>query len=136
MSLRHVPGSGIMQDPVLFPNPEEYIPERFVPGSALFNPALQPFDLPFGFGRRVCPGMHLARNSIFITISRILWAFDISPPVDENGAHILPDPNNFTLGFNSRPMPFGCVLKPRSEKIRELVMREGEAANESLAGWE
>ncbi|KAK7683740.1 hypothetical protein QCA50_013116 [Cerrena zonata] len=127
---------GIMQDPDLFPNPEEYIPERFVPGSTLFNPILQPFDLPFGFGRRVCPGMHLARNSIFITVARILWAFDISPPVDSNGEFVLPDPSNFTDGFNSRPIPFGCNLKPRSGKIRELIMKEGEAANESLAEWD
>ena len=122
-----------MQDPVMFPSPDEFRPERFLETT---DPRLQDFDLPFGFGRRICVGMHLAKNSLFITMSRILWAFDISPPVDENGAHILPDPNNFTLGFNSRPMPFGCVLKPRSEKIRELIMREGEAANESLAGWE
>lgn len=31
----------------------------------------------YGFGRRACPGAHIAEDSLFITISRILWAFDI-----------------------------------------------------------
>lgn len=127
--------SGIMNDPELFPSPEEFIPERFLPSSPMFNADLRPFDLPFGFGRRVCPGMHLARNSLFITISRILWAFEILPTLDENGAAILPDSHNYTDGFNSRPMPFDCILKPRNEKVSDLILREGESAMESLTSW-
>lgn len=33
----------------------------------------------FGAGRRIYPGMHLAENSLFITIAKILWAFRIEP---------------------------------------------------------
>ncbi|KAG1888963.1 uncharacterized protein F5891DRAFT_1199019 [Suillus fuscotomentosus] len=29
----------------------------------------------FGFGRRVCPGQHVANRSIFINTAVILWAF-------------------------------------------------------------
>ncbi|KAI0080439.1 cytochrome P450 [Panus rudis PR-1116 ss-1] len=127
--------AGIMNDPELFPSPDSFIPERFLPDSPLFNPKLHPFDLPFGFGRRSCPGLHLARNSIFINIARILWAFDISPAVDDNGNKVLPDTRNYTNGFNSRPVKFDCNLTPRNEQIAELVMKEGEIAMEELSRY-
>jgi cytochrome P450 len=31
----------------------------------------------FGWGRRVCPGQQVAEQSLFITIARILWGFNI-----------------------------------------------------------
>lgn len=42
-------------------------PERFVSPT---HPRVVDFDLPFGFGRRICPGQHVALQSIFIVISR------------------------------------------------------------------
>ena len=71
----------------MFPEPEEFRPERFLETT---DPRLKNFDLPFGFGRRSCPGIHLALNSLFINISRILWAFDIKPALDEQGKDIIP----------------------------------------------
>ncbi|KAG6819022.1 hypothetical protein H0H93_016256 [Arthromyces matolae] len=71
----------------MFPSPDDFRPERFLETS---NPRLQAFELPFGFGRRICPGMHLALNSLFINVSRILWAFDILPALDDNGFEVIP----------------------------------------------
>ncbi|KAJ0288157.1 hypothetical protein COL922a_014307, partial [Colletotrichum nupharicola] len=76
----HIPGGttiiasqwSINFDPETFPDPYVFRPERY-----LENP-----DLPissFGFGRRACPGRYFAMDSLFISISRILWAFRISP---------------------------------------------------------
>ncbi|KII91472.1 hypothetical protein PLICRDRAFT_696507 [Plicaturopsis crispa FD-325 SS-3] len=112
---------GIMRDPELFPDPDSFVPERFLHTN---NPRLKTFDLPFGFGRRICPGMHLARNSIFISIARIVWAFDILPS-PMNG---LPDPWDYTDGFNSRPVKFDCAIKPRGEWARKCIQAEGEMA--------
>ena len=33
----------------------------------------------FGWGRRVCPGASVAKNSIFISVARLLWAFEVGP---------------------------------------------------------
>ncbi|KAJ3512342.1 hypothetical protein NLJ89_g3577 [Agrocybe chaxingu] len=92
---------GIMRDPEMFPEPECFRPERFIETT---NPRLLQFDLPFGFGRRSCPGIHLALNSLFINFARMLWAFDIKPALDQDGKEIIPDSENYTNGFNSRPL--------------------------------
>ncbi|TBU46186.1 cytochrome P450 [Dichomitus squalens] len=125
--------AGIMHDPVMFPSPDDFRPERFLETT---DPRLQDFDLPFGFGRRICVGMHLAKNSLFITMSRILWAFDILPAIGGDGRPILPDPWNFTNGFNSKPVSFPCALKCRSPKVIECIEREWDAAKERLGRWQ
>ncbi|KAG6810836.1 hypothetical protein H0H92_010131 [Tricholoma furcatifolium] len=79
--------AGIMHDPELFPSPNDFQPDRFLETS---DPRLQTFEVPFGFGRRICPGMHLAMNSLLINVSRILWAFEILPAIDEKGCTVKP----------------------------------------------
>ncbi|EPE33145.1 Cytochrome P450 [Glarea lozoyensis ATCC 20868] len=110
----------ICHDEGTFPYPENFDPERW-----LKNP-----DLPvaaFGHGRRTCFGQHIARNSLFIIISRFLWAFDIECASEQRYGHkiwMLPDPLAMTQGFNSKPEPFQAVFKPRSPHVEEVVRRE------------
>ncbi|KDR77141.1 hypothetical protein GALMADRAFT_431691 [Galerina marginata CBS 339.88] len=124
---------GIMKDPEMFPEPETFRPERFLETT---NSRLKQFDLPFGFGRRACPGMHLALNSLFINISRILWAFDIKPALDEDGRGVIPDSTNYTNGFNSRPVSFDCRLIPRSAKVKTCIETEWEVTKSRLDQWQ
>ncbi|PSR81343.1 hypothetical protein PHLCEN_2v6422, partial [Hermanssonia centrifuga] len=75
-------------------DPATFDPERF-----LNNPdAGDPSDYIFGFGRRICPGKHLAENSIFVYVSNILANFTIAPPSPEvkkdNG---IPTPQDATF---------------------------------------
>lgn len=56
--------STMMQDPEMFPDPNVFKPERFM------HDPFADFTLPFGFGRRQCPGMHVASQSLFIVIAR------------------------------------------------------------------
>lgn len=128
--------AGIMHDPAMFPSPDTFSPERFLSPTA--HPRTEPgaFDLPFGWGRRICPGMHLSLNSLFINVARILWGFTISPLLDERtGEPVLPDPWDYTNGFNSRPVSFGCRVVPRGRKVEECVRMEYEAAMARLADW-
>ncbi|KAA1474399.1 cytochrome P450 [Dentipellis sp. KUC8613] len=126
---------GIMRDPATFPDPDAFMPERWLPETRTStHPRLQldTFDLPFGFGRRICPGQHLASNSVFINVARILWAFDILP---KEGAP-LPDVWAFSDGFNSWPERFECKIEVRSERARECIEREWETAKEALGKWQ
>ncbi|KAF4613090.1 hypothetical protein D9613_011043 [Agrocybe pediades] len=124
---------GIMKDPEMFPEPETFRPERFLETN---NPRLKQFDLPFGFGRRVCPGMHLASHSLYITISRMVWGFNILPALDENGRQVIPDSNNYTSGFNSKPISFDCRMEPRSEKVVACIEAEWQATKSRLEQWD
>lgn len=123
----------IMRDPEVFPNPDAFLPERFL---GVTDPRLQNFEIPFGFGRRICPGRHLAMNSLFVNIARILWGFNLHPVKDAQGRDVLPDPFAFTSGFMSRPLPFDIQIKVRNDRARQGIEREFESAKEVLGKWQ
>ncbi|KAG2029824.1 cytochrome P450 [Suillus americanus] len=66
----------IANDPEVFPEPNKSNPERWIDDAVRVRNDLQFF--PFGFGRRVCPGQHVANRSIFFNTALILWAFRLS----------------------------------------------------------
>ncbi|KAK7029624.1 hypothetical protein VNI00_014322 [Paramarasmius palmivorus] len=100
------------RDSRLYADPEKFSPERFLSSNGR-NKELDPRDILFGYGRRACPGVHLADASMWILFSSILAFFHINPPV-RNGNPILPS-GKFTEGTISRPEPFDCVITPRDE---------------------
>ncbi|KIJ24511.1 hypothetical protein M422DRAFT_274683 [Sphaerobolus stellatus SS14] len=100
------------------PDTNKFIPERyFMPG--VRDPALTG---AFGFGRRICPGSHMAENSLFMKIASMLQVFDISGPRDATGRE-LPLEYTFSSGFFSFPDNFKCSITPRSQAARELILQ-------------
>ena len=71
----------------------------------------------FGFGRRICPGQHVANRSVLINAADILWSFRISPnpnkPIDVFG---------FTDTANSHPLPFEVQFEHRFEGTERVSM--------------
>ncbi|KAJ7137445.1 cytochrome P450 [Mycena crocata] len=105
-----------------FPNSYEFQPERFLkkPGQEL--PSLLGEDnYGFGFGRRECPGQHLAVKSVWIAVVRMLWAYDIVPRKDGNGVPMKCDEQDCTEGLTSRPNPFPATFVPRSAAHIETI---------------
>ncbi|KAF7355007.1 hypothetical protein MSAN_01416200 [Mycena sanguinolenta] len=102
-------------DPTTF-NPDRFIATKDKPAEA------DPRNFCWGFGRRICPGMHLADASLFISAVMTLAVFDISKCV-ENGKVIVPVHEN-TTGTISHPVSFPCVVSPRSEKSIHLIHTE------------
>ncbi|KAK4732902.1 hypothetical protein R3W88_025890 [Solanum pinnatisectum] len=80
---RHPPTSTetlhIHRDPEIWENPEEFIPERFLNSDIDFKG--QDFEfIPFGAGRRGCPGMALGVASVELALSNLLYSFDWELP--------------------------------------------------------
>ncbi|KAF2787546.1 cytochrome P450 [Melanomma pulvis-pyrius CBS 109.77] len=120
-----------------FPDPDRFNPNRFIKDS----PDARPFPgergyMTFGWGRRVCSGQALAEQGTWLTVARLVWGFKIEPAVDGNGKPIPVDIFDYTNGLNMRPQPFKVSIKPRSEPIRQAIIREGEQALADLAQFE
>lgn len=121
----------IHRDPDLYPDPDTFNPQRWLsPSFPTFRepstkfPNLQNFS-SFGFGRRICPGMNIAENSLHLLTARIAWAATITKrPGVEVPLY------DYTAGLNVQPKPFVFDLKERSASRKELVNKtwtEGKA---------
>src|SRR5712691_23325 len=77
----------ILHDPEIYPDPEEFKPERFLnkDGSFRDDPTIA---LAFGAGKRICPGRHLVDAMLFIVASSVLSVFNVTKAKDENGREI------------------------------------------------
>ncbi|KAF9238504.1 cytochrome P450 [Melanogaster broomeanus] len=101
-----------------FPDPTAFKPERHLTpaGSLAKNTAFQ----SFGFGKRVCPGRHLAEHSVWVAIVSVLATFRITKAKNEFGEEIDVKPE-FTSGLTTAPKPFVCSIMPRSPSAERLV---------------
>jgi cytochrome P450 len=77
----------ILHDPEIYPDPEEFKPERFLneDGSIQDDPTLA---LVYGIGKRICPGRHFVDATLFIVIASVLSAFNVTKAKDESGNEI------------------------------------------------
>ncbi|KAK0465859.1 cytochrome P450 [Desarmillaria tabescens] len=108
----------MLHDPTVYEKPFEFRPERFMRTKGK-EPEMDPHKVAFGFGRRICPGRLLADSSLFISCAMVLAVFNISK-YSENGVVLEPDMEH-TAGTVSHPSSFKCTIKPRSEKVLELI---------------
>ncbi|KAJ4348840.1 uncharacterized protein N0V89_010218 [Didymosphaeria variabile] len=123
-----------------FPNPRTFNPSRYAADFQSSSEAAHNADFSkrdqytFGAGRRLCQGMHIAERSLFLAMSRLLWAFDFSMKKDEFGNDIVPDADALTDGVLVRPEAFPAVVTPRSEKKAEAVRAEWAKVEGKLDG--
>ncbi|KAG7565514.1 Cytochrome P450 [Arabidopsis suecica] len=87
----------IGRDPKTWTEPDEFIPERFVDNPIEYKG--QHFELlPFGAGRRICPGMATGITIVELGLLNLLYFFDWSLPngmttndidMEEDGAFVI-----------------------------------------------
>ncbi|KAL9418017.1 hypothetical protein AB3S75_040924 [Citrus x aurantiifolia] len=71
------------RDPSIWAYPSEFIPERFLNENANLEVKGQDFEfLPFGSGRRKCPGISFALQVLHLTLARLLHAFELGTVSD------------------------------------------------------
>ncbi|TCD64635.1 hypothetical protein EIP91_003837 [Steccherinum ochraceum] len=113
-----IPNSWEMShDPEVYADPFLFNPDRFL-GE---NPELNPKELFFGFGRRICPGQHLADVSTWLACAMSLAVFDIQRTKDSPPDITFMEGETFTGEGISRPFPFKCSITPRSAKAEALI---------------
>ncbi|KAI5896382.1 cytochrome P450 [Schizophyllum commune H4-8] len=117
----------IYHDEEAFDEPEAFKPERYLltphgtkPG---YDDSAFRATLMFGGGRRICPGMHLASNTVIIAAMRLLWAFSFEPARDAAGREIPLDMSRWKTAFVEGPLPFDCTVLPRSVERTKIVGR-------------
>ncbi|XP_016187635.2 cytochrome P450 71A1 [Arachis ipaensis] len=92
----------IQRDPQIWQEPDEFIPERFEDNEVNFNGKCFQF-LPFGSGRRKCPGMTFGITSVEYVLANLLCWFDWKIP-NQSGVpgHALDMSETFGLTVNRK----------------------------------
>ena len=98
-----------MSDPETYPDQEVFNLERFLGEDQQLNP----HEACFGWGRRSCPGAHLAELSIFICVAMALATLDVS----RYSRWVVDLLNTFC----NHVKPFKCKIAPRSKKAQDLL---------------
>lgn len=82
----------ILRDARHYPDPERFVPERFLKNGALDLKGTTPDPRgPLCCNRRVCPGRHFADAAAWLAVATVLACFDIAPVKGKNGDEIIPD---------------------------------------------
>ncbi|KAJ4846588.1 hypothetical protein Tsubulata_024709 [Turnera subulata] len=73
------------RDPNIWSNPDKFMPERFLTEeTGAVDVFGQHFELiPFGSGRRSCPGITFALQVLHLALARILQGFSITTPMNK-----------------------------------------------------
>ncbi|KAL4879979.1 cytochrome P450 [Aspergillus karnatakaensis] len=104
-----------------FPNPEQYRPERWLEDSQTATEGLD--HSPFGFGRRLCPGRHVAFSSIATVIAQMLWGYNFSHRY-RDGKKVEVDAWDLILTAVVNSAPYEASFQVRSPKHQEIIDRE------------
>ncbi|ESK82967.1 cytochrome p450 [Moniliophthora roreri MCA 2997] len=106
------------------PNPEEFRPERFLNEDGTEKPSppntKEEGHYTFGFGRRTCPGRHLAFNTM-LSLAIVLWAMHLERGKDEFGVVEPLSTDDEASGVLSRARPYKVSSKPRFPEALELL---------------
>ncbi|XP_071933575.1 trans-cinnamate 4-monooxygenase-like [Coffea arabica] len=102
----------LANNPENWRKPEEFRPERFLEEESKVDANGNDFRyLPFGVGRRSCPGIILALPILAITLGRLVQNFELLPPPGQSKIDTAEKGGQFSLHILKHST---IVLKPRS----------------------
>ncbi|XP_025083741.1 cytochrome P450 2C42-like [Pomacea canaliculata] len=105
----------VNRDQSLWGDPDVFRPERFLDDEGQLLPVthkIRQSFLPFGIGRRSCPGENFARSRVFLYVTTLLQKFDFLPPVQHE---LLPVTNtSWKEAAVLQLKPYHVTLRPRT----------------------
>jgi Cytochrome P450 len=132
-------GRAITRDPEVYPEPEDFKPERFLHANGTLRDDATLTSV-FGFGKRICPGRHYVDATLFIVAATVLSVFRIEKRCDSEGeafdfsysGGLVRCVEQFFFWHGglsfivlpSRPNPFPCSISPRDERAEELIISQ------------
>lgn len=127
-------------DPSKWTDAQSFDPMRYYKDSLSTAEALNAADpnnrdhYTYGAGRRVCSGIHVAQNSLFIIMARLMWAFNVKK--SRNGSGEVIEPTTETeSGFLAIPHRFPCHMEPRSKEHGRVVEEAWSDAQKVGLEW-
>ena len=132
---------GLHHDPIRFPSPDVFDPDRYKGRTLLASEYAASADFEkrdhygYGSGRRICPGIHLAERNLFLAMAKLLWAFSFAEKRDVQGRVIpvnVDAATGYSTGLLRSPIPFDCEIKLRSEARQETILKEYAQAEENI----
>ncbi|KAK9155635.1 hypothetical protein Sjap_003115 [Stephania japonica] len=105
----------IHRDPKLWPEPNKFMPERFMQGLQQGESNNKFKYIPFGIGRRGCPGDGLALRTIALALGSVLRCFEWEKIGDEPI-----DMNEGVQFLLPKAKALEVLCKPRSEMLNVL----------------
>jgi cytochrome P450 len=72
MSLRH-----LLHDPVFYPNPKDFMPERWLDAAGKIDISKDKYYVPFHRGHRMCLGYNFATTMMLMTLATVFRRFEI-----------------------------------------------------------
>ncbi len=100
----------IHRDPSVYENPFDFNPERFV-GSEIDLKGKDFQLLPFGSGRRICPGLSLGLMTVQIVLARLIHSFTWKLPFGETPENM--DMNELFGLATPKAIPLQAIAIPR-----------------------
>lgn len=91
-------------DENVFPQPEQFRPERFLESDGKTPSKIEQFA-PFSLGKRQCLGEGLARAELFLIFVYLMQRFNFAVPPGTKEPSAVP-----ALGFTSAPQPHQCLV--------------------------
>lgn len=112
-TLMFVNAFAIHRDPSVYQNPDQFDPDRFLARPEVNHlSGIDSYELiPFGAGRRMCPGLNIANTLVLLMLANLLYAFDWSLPDGQTGI----DMTEYEGLTTSLKTPLRLLAKPRIE---------------------
>ncbi|TDL14934.1 cytochrome P450 [Rickenella mellea] len=133
----HIPPSAVIpnmramtRDEQEYKEPHIFRPERFL--GPVDHQEKDARSYAFGFGRRICPGLNIANDAIYINIVSLLATFNFSNAAMPNGVPITPLTVQGTGGLIHYPVKYKCSITPRSERAKEMIYEATEELSRYL----